>query len=54
MPQDIVMAHMFFNLAGANGLEQAKAERDNVAKAMSTSQIEQATDKAIQWVQEHQ
>ena len=40
-PQDYVMAHMLFNIAAANGNEDAETNRDRVVDMMTSSQIEQ-------------
>ncbi len=49
MPQDHVQAHMWYNLAGAQGLEQAVKNRDNVAERMMLAQIAEAQKLAREW-----
>ncbi len=49
VPQDYAQAHMWFNLAGAQGLEQAAKNRDNVAKRMTPTQIAEAEKLAREW-----
>ncbi len=49
MPQDHVQAHMWYNLAGAQGLEQAAKNRDIVAKRMTPTQIAEAQKLAREW-----
>ena len=51
--QDYVMAHMFFNIAGANGDKDGSKYRDNVAKEMNSSQIQEAQRLAREWMQKH-
>ena len=38
-PQDHVMAHMLWNIAAANGHENAKTNRDPVVKEMTSGKI---------------
>ena len=54
VPQNYVMAHMFLNIAGANGDKYEAKHRGIVAKKMSSFQIEKAHDLARQWMQKHQ
>lgn len=42
IPQDYAVAHMWYNLADANGLEDAADYRDNVAKQMTPQDISRA------------
>ena len=42
IPQDYVLAHMWFNLASANGDKDAVTNRDSVSKLMSNAQIQEA------------
>lgn len=49
MPQDIVRAHMWFNLASAAGQVDAPGYRDRLAKKMSADQIAEAQKMARQW-----
>ena len=39
---DVVMAHMWFNIAAANGAESAGANRDIIAKEMTSEDISKA------------
>ena len=41
-PKDYIYSHMWFNLAAANGHDDAEEGRDIVAKKMTPSQIEKA------------
>lgn len=49
VPQDYVAAHMFFNLAGAKGNEDARKTRDQLATKMTASQIAEAQRRAREW-----
>ncbi len=49
VPQDYVLAHMWFNLAAALGNEAARESRDAVAKVMTPDQIAEAQRLARQW-----
>jgi NAD(P)-dependent dehydrogenase (short-subunit alcohol dehydrogenase family) len=42
VPQDYVLAHMWFNLAAAQGYDLAMSNRDTVAKLMTPDQIAEA------------
>ena len=44
--KDSVLAHMWFNIAGANGNEQAREYRDQVEQDMSRAEISRATELA--------
>ena len=46
VPQDNVYAHMWFNLAAANGNEPASKNRDIIAKRMTTADISKAQSLA--------
>jgi len=49
VPQDYVLAHMWFNLAAAQGFDTAKAARDIAAERMTGSQIAEAQRLAREW-----
>jgi uncharacterized protein len=50
VPQDYVLAHMWFNLAAATGgIDSAAADRDMVAAKMTPSQIAEAQKLAREW-----
>ncbi len=49
VPQDYVQAHLWFNLAAAQGQEQAKKNRDIVAEKMTPAQIAEAQRLARDW-----
>jgi TPR repeat protein len=44
--QDIGGAHMWLNIAAANGLSAAVGERDRLAKKLSGEQLEKANERA--------
>jgi uncharacterized protein len=46
---DLVQAHMWLNLSAAQGFEQAKTMRDDIAKKMTKSQIAEAQRLAREW-----
>lgn len=46
VPQDFVTAHMCFNIAAANGDEEARASRDNTADRMTAEAISEAQRRA--------
>ena len=52
-PQDYVMAHMLWNIAAANGDEDAKGYRDKVAGMMTQNQIEKAQELAREWMEKY-
>ena len=49
MTQDYVQAHMWFNLAAAQGNKLATEGRDIVAKLMTPAQIAEAQRRAGKW-----
>ena len=52
--QDYVQAHMWFNLAAAQGVAKAAQNRDRVAKKMTPFQFEEAQRLAREWLEAHQ
>ena len=52
--QDYVMAHMYFNLAGAGGHKRAIKNRGIVEKKMTPSQVAEAQKLAKEWMKKHQ
>jgi len=52
-PQDYVMAHMLWNIAAANGDENAKGNRDIVAKEMTSEKILEAQQLAKEWMEKY-
>ena len=51
--QDYFLAHMYFNLAAANGSRSAARDRESLLIKMTSSQIEKAEDLARGWVAKH-
>ena len=49
VPQDHVEAHMWFNLAAAQGNVVAVRNRDNVAEQMTREQLAEAQRRAREW-----
>ena len=49
VPQDYVLAYMWFHIAGSNGHKNAVANRDILKKEMSPQQIEKAQEMARNW-----
>ena len=49
VPQDYVVAHMWLNLAAAQGVEDAREGRDRVAGMMTSAQIAEAQRLAREW-----
>ena len=47
--QDYVLAHMWFNLAAAQGEKVATDLRDSLAKKMTSAQIAEAQKLASEW-----
>ena len=44
--KDSVLAHMWSNIAGANGNEAARKQRDNLEDDMTRAEISRATELA--------
>ena len=49
VPPDIVLAHMWWNLAAAQGNETAKKNRDKAASQMTPDQLAEAQRLAREW-----
>jgi hypothetical protein len=47
--QDYVQAHMWFNLAAAQGRPNAENGRDRIARLMTPAQIAEAQKLAREW-----
>ena len=54
VPEDYVLAHMWFNLAAAQSEELAVSGRDIVARRMTPAQIAEAQRLAREWLEAHQ
>ena len=53
VPQDYVQAHLWWNLAAAQGDEEARENRDIIAAKMTPAQIEEAQRLAREWLAAH-
>jgi TPR repeat protein len=53
VPQDYAAAHMWLTLAAAQGFENAKSDRDIIARRMTHGQIEEATLLVREWRARH-
>jgi len=49
VPQDYVVAHMWFNLAASRGDQEAAEMRDSIEKSMSAVQVAEAQKMAREW-----
>ena len=49
VPQDYVLAHMWWSISGSKGNKDAVTNRNVVEKRMSPSQIEKAQELARNW-----
>jgi hypothetical protein len=49
VPQDFILAHMWLNLATAQGNPEAEKMRDELAERMTPSQIAEAQRLAREW-----
>ncbi len=52
--QNYVQAHMWYNLAAAQGNETARENRDIVAESMMPADISKAQVLAREWMEKHQ
>ena len=46
VPQDNVTAHMWFNIAGANGAEDGRDNREKIERKMTPADISEAQKRA--------
>ena len=53
VPQDYVLAHMWFSLAAAHGDEEAAQNRDLAAKRMTPADVSKAEHLAREWLEKH-
>ncbi len=53
VPQAYVQAHMWFNLAAAQGYEGAAKNRDPAASKMTPARIAEAQRLAKEWLEKH-
>ncbi len=52
-PADLVAAHMWFNLAAAQGNPEAARYRQEVSREMSAAEIAEAQRQAREWMTRH-
>lgn len=52
--QDYILAHMWFNIGGANGNKKAMENREIIAKKMTRENISKAQKMAREWLGKHQ
>jgi len=52
--QDYVMAHMYLNIAVANGSKEGAGLREVVFERLTPSQIAEAQKLAREWMKKHQ
>jgi len=50
VPQDLVTAHKWFNLAALNGIEEARENRAEISLDMSAQEIAKAQKMAREWI----
>lgn len=50
VPQDLVTAHKWFNLAAMNGIEEAREIRAEISLDMSAQEISKAQKMAREWI----
>lgn len=53
VPQDIIIAHKWFNLAALSGDDKALEERKNLAVVMSEKELSEAQKAAREWRKNH-
>lgn len=53
VPQDLVLAHKWLNLAAMSGSERARSIRAEIASCMTPDQIAEAQRLAREWHQTH-
>ena len=51
--EDYRTAHMWFNIASANGVSHAAEGRDQLAEMMSREDVDRAQDMAREWIKNH-
>jgi len=49
VPKDYIQAHKWYSLAEANGHIKAAANRDRLARRMTSAQIDEAHKLAREW-----
>jgi hypothetical protein len=53
VPEDDVLAYMWYNLAAAQGHEDSQARRDVIGQQMTREQIAEAQRMSREWIEAH-
>ena len=53
VPEDDVLAYMWYNLAAAQGNENAPGNKDILEREMAREQIAEAQRLSTEWIEEH-
>ena len=53
VPEDIVLAYMWFNLAAAQGHERARGQKEFTESFMTREQIAEAQRLSREWIETH-
>jgi TPR repeat protein len=53
VPEDMVLAYMWWNLAAAQGIESAQGNKDTLEERMTREQIAEAQRLSREWMAEH-
>jgi TPR repeat protein len=53
VPEDNVLAYMWFNLAAAQGNEDAQRNKDRAERQMTREQIAEAQRLSTEWIEAH-
>ncbi len=51
VPEDYVLAYAWFNLAGAQGVEEAQEAKDRLSRRMTSEQVARAQELSIELLQ---
>jgi len=53
VPEDIVLAYMWWNLAAAQGIESTRSNKDNLQQQMTRAQIAEGQRLTREWLEAH-
>ncbi len=53
VPEDHVLAYMWFNLSAAQGVEVAPGNKDIIEQRMTREQIAEAQRLSTEWIEAH-
>ena len=53
VPEDIVLAYMWYNLAAAQGRDIAQGIKDILEQRMNREQIDEAQRLTLEWIEAH-